>query len=109
VTEGDFTPWVHALERTVLKKDKFLENTPAESRGAKQKMNSTDSNRASESVVREFPDSVPVSQVSSLAGGSAAPASVASAPPKGSSKPEPNLSPLSDFGSKLQSVLNLEK
>jgi 3'-5' exoribonuclease len=63
LTEGDFTPWVHALERVVLKKDKFL---------AERAVN--------------------------------APAATEAAPP-----PKASAADLSDFGSKLQSVLNLEE
>jgi 3'-5' exoribonuclease len=78
MTEGDFTSWVHALERVVLKKDKFL----------------------------SAPDhtDAPAVQSAPSPAGNASPA-----PAKGSSKPDVHTAPMSDFGSKLQSVLNLEK
>jgi 3'-5' exoribonuclease len=86
MTEGDFTPWVHALERVVLKKDKFLSADGAAD-----------------------PTAVPASQPAPPTAGNASPAPAVASFPKGSSKPDANSASLSDFGSKLQSVLNLEK
>jgi len=86
MTEGDFTPWVHALERVVLKKAKFLSADGAAD-----------------------PTAAPASQASPPATVKPAPPLAADSSPKGSSKPDSNLASLSDFGSKLQSVLNLEK
>jgi 3'-5' exoribonuclease len=86
MTEGDFTPWVHALERSVLKKEKFLSADGAAD-----------------------PTAAPAMQAAPPTAGNASPAPAVASLPKGSSKEDANIASLSDFGSKLQSVLNLEK
>jgi 3'-5' exoribonuclease len=86
MTEGDFTPWVHALERVVLKKEKFLSADGAAD-----------------------PTAAPAMQAAPPTAGGASPAPAVASLPKGSSKADANVASLSDFGSKLQSVLNLEK
>ena len=86
MTESDFTPWVHALERVVLKKEKFLSADGAAD-----------------------PSVAPAMQAAAPTAGNASPAPALASVPKGPSKADANIASLSDFGSKLQSVLNLEK
>ena len=104
LVEGEFTSWVGSLERAVLKKDKFLasENPPAMAQvpsaptaALADEWKQADSER--EAPVRTEPNPVvPQAALTSAERPDAA---------KQSAKPEK----VSDFGSKLQAVLDLKR
>lgn len=77
LSDGDFTPWVHSLDRVVLKKDQFL--------------------------ARQNPEASPAAGVAQPGDGQPA----AAVSPATDVKPPLQPAPVSDFGSKLQAVLNL--
>jgi 3'-5' exoribonuclease len=104
LVEGEFTSWVSSLERAVLKKDKFLvsESTqavvpkqPAAPIAASDEWKQTDSEHEAQ-VKTELK---PVGPQTTLTNAER------SEPAKQSGKPEK----VSDFGSKLQAVLDLKK
>jgi len=104
LVDGEFTGWVGSLERAVLKKDKFLANDgePA----ASQKRESPNAAPSDEwkQVAGEHEE--PVKAQPQPVGSQAGPANAERPEPaKQSTKPEK----VSDFGSKLQAVLDLKK
>jgi len=82
LTDGEFTPWVHSLERVVLKKEKFLS-------GAVQGPEASPTAGSEPMPQEPGPAQLPL-------------VPPAENPPKPALKP----APISDFGSKLQAVLN---
>jgi 3'-5' exoribonuclease len=99
---GEFTSWVGSLERTVLKKDKFLGNDSAQAPSRKPGASAPDTTDEWKPVGEDHdarPKPMPTVTQSGLAN------AARQEPAKQSTRTEK----VSEFGSKLQAVLDLKK
>ncbi len=112
LAEGVFTSWVGSLERTVLKKEKFLTGAEEAAPAVRDKQERVE-------VEPQPPDEGNANEwragSGSAASGVEAPAAASGVPAKGTpaagTRPEANKNngrPISDFGSKLQAVLDIK-